>query len=80
VTRTLYEHGMPYRQIASIVGRSMRDISRAVRGGPRGAWGRAPEGLASVDVEVAKRVIQLMREEKVRNANDLVPELGLNLE
>jgi len=80
VTRTLYKHGMSYRQIASILGRSMRDISRAVRGGCGGAWRRAPEGLTSVDVEVAKKAIQLMREGKVRNANDLVLELGLNLE
>jgi len=80
VTRTLYEHGMPYRQIASILGRSMRDISRAVKGGHRSAWRRAPEGPASIDVEVTKRAIQLMREGKVRNANDLVLELGLNLE
>jgi transposase-like protein len=33
VTRTLYEHGMSYRQIASILGRSMRDISKAIKGG-----------------------------------------------
>jgi hypothetical protein len=38
------------------------------------------EGLASVDVERAKKAIQLMREGKVRNTNDLVLELGLSLE
>jgi chromosome segregation ATPase len=74
----LYEDfGLSYRWIASRMAMSLRDVSRAVKGN---AATKETIKSAKIDTDTIIKAIKLVREGKVRNPNDLVLELGLDLE
>jgi len=80
MARMLYdEFHVTYKWISDKLAMSFRDINRAVRG----VGGRTAEKIVSptkVEVDVVAKAIQLLREGKIRNPNDLVLELKVDLE
>jgi hypothetical protein len=78
IAKMLYEDfGLSYRWIASRMAMSLRDVSRAVKGN---AATKETIKSAKIDTDTIIKAIKLVREGKVRNPNDLVLELGLDLE
>jgi len=80
MARMLYdEFHVTYKWISDKLAMSFRDINRSVRG----VGGRTAEKIVSptkVEVDVVAKAIQLLREGKIRNPNDLVLELKVDLE
>jgi chromosome segregation ATPase len=80
IAKVLYEEfNLPYRWIADKLAMSLRDISRAVRG-VNGQSIRKHVSSTKIEVEVIARAIELVREGKIRNPNDLILELKVDLE
>jgi hypothetical protein len=78
IAKMLYEDfGLSYRWIASRMAMSLRDVSKAVKGN---AATKEIIKLAKIDTDTIIKAIKLVREGKVRNPNDLVLELALDLE
>jgi len=76
-----YEFNVPYRKICELLAMSMRDVSKAVRGGSSGAKAASKRGRAvEADIELQVKAIELIRSGEARNPNDLVLKLRIPLD
>jgi len=74
-----YEFNVPYRKICELLAMSMRDVSRAVRGGVNARKKMGRTKVIEVDVELQAKAIELVRSGEARNPNDLVLKLKIPL-
>jgi chromosome segregation ATPase len=81
IARALYsefKQVVSYRWLSDKLNMSLRDVQRAVKGEKAEGEGLKPS--MKFDPELVARAIELFRDGKVRNPNDLVLELRVNLE
>jgi len=75
-----YEFKVPYRKICELLAMSMRDVSRAIRGGASSKKAAKRSRVTEVNVELQAKAIELVRSGEARNPNDLVLKLKIPLE
>uniref|UniRef100_A0A7J3YU03 Uncharacterized protein n=1 Tax=Ignisphaera aggregans TaxID=334771 RepID=A0A7J3YU03_9CREN len=81
LARILYhEFNIPYRKICELLAMSMRDVSRAIRGGASSKKTAKRSRVIEIDVELQAKAIELVRSGEARNPNDLVLKLKIPLE
>jgi len=81
IARALYsefKQAVSYRWLSDKLNMSLRDVQRAVKG--EEAEGEELKPSMKLDPELVARAIELFRDGKVKNPNDLVLELRVNLE
>jgi len=81
LARILYhEFNIPYRKRCELLAMSMRDVSRAIRGGASSKKTAKRSRVIEIDIELQAKAIELVRSGEAKNPNDLVLKLAIPLE